>query len=190
MSLFSISDSMTSDIRRCCEEQYRSPIPMIPVVCVRGDRFSSAAPGGNMRVTCTDNSRVIKVSIVPRYEAERPSRRPMEVMVCFGVKYLKATHLASDLRCPFNPRARRNPACLLVSSTGLLKSIHDVSMPLASLEIVNPAAVPLWKNAHTARSSVKAALSALKVTFDGFTWHCRVKAGTGTFSVSKGIREL
>ena len=85
---------MISLIRRCWVLQYSSPMAIIPVVCVSGDRFNSAAPGGSILVTCTESRRVINVSIVPKYEAARPNSSPIEVIVCLVVRYLKATHLA------------------------------------------------------------------------------------------------
>src|SRR5262249_20051571 len=118
-------------------------MPIIPLVCVRGERFSSAAPRGSILVTCTDSSRVISESIVPMYDAARPRSNPIEVMVCLGVRYLKATHFATPLRWPLSPSASRNPACLLLRSCpGLLYRIHEVSIPLACGEMDRPADTP------------------------------------------------
>src|SRR6478609_4350390 len=111
----------------------------------------------------------MRESIVPRYDAARPSSNPIDVMVCLGVRYLKATHLATDLRCPLRPKASRKPACRLLKSwPGLLYKIQDVSMPLACGEMASPPATPWWKNAQLIFSSVKRVLSTPTVMLDGF----------------------
>src|SRR5689334_20002482 len=111
----------------------------------------------------------------------------MVVMVCLGVRYLNATHLATDLRWPFSPSARRKPACrLLRSCPGLLYRIQDVSMPFASGEIASPPATPWWKNAQLIFSSGNMFLSTLTELLTGLTIHVKLNVGIWYFCVSNG----
>jgi hypothetical protein len=114
----------------------------------------------------------------------------MEVMVCFGVRYLNAIHFAIDFKCPFRPRANRNPAWRLLRSGGLLNMIQDVSIPVASREIVSPAATPAWKKAQPTFSSVKTLFSAETVVLEGFIKQLRLNPGIGNLSVTRGNRAL
>lgn len=140
-----------------------------------------------MRVTCTESNRVTSVSMVPMYETDNPRSRPIDVMLCFGVRYLKESHLAMFLRWPFKPRPKSNPACLLLNSAGLLYAIQDVSIPLARREMLRPAETPAWKNAHANFSSVYVDRSALTVLLRGFIVQRVVNPCRGYFSVTSGL---